>query len=182
GSGAKLRAGGYFSGGIKVCNGTTWNPHPAGPLDGKVDSMTVHDDGTGPALYVGGQFARANGTIATGRVAKWNGGSWIPLGCGIGVGDSTNSNFVYALASFDFGSGPELVAGGFFGQAGCAPSTNVVRWNGSSWSSLPYLAGVLCLINFDTGRGPGLYAGGGFDGKLVKWNGSSWSPVGGGLD
>jgi hypothetical protein len=40
-----------------------------------IESMAVWDDGSGPALYVGGFFKIAGNTLANG-IAKWNGTEW----------------------------------------------------------------------------------------------------------
>src|SRR6185436_17123240 len=53
------------------------------------------DDGSGPALYVGGQFTAAS-SIPANRIAKWNGASWSALGTGVDAE-------VDALAVFDDG-------------------------------------------------------------------------------
>jgi hypothetical protein len=40
--------------------------------DASVSALTVFDDGSGPALYVGGSFTQAFG-VTINHVAKWNG-------------------------------------------------------------------------------------------------------------
>jgi len=50
-----------------------------------VGALTVFDDGSGPALYAGGNFTIAGG-VAANRVAKWNGSSWSSLGSGVTTG------------------------------------------------------------------------------------------------
>ena len=44
--------------------------------------MAVFDDGTGPALYVGGMFTAAGGAPAS-RIARWDGIVWSALGDGL---------------------------------------------------------------------------------------------------
>jgi len=46
-----------------------------------VRALAVFDDGSGPALYAGGDFTTAGG-VAANRIAKWNGSSWSQLGSG----------------------------------------------------------------------------------------------------
>jgi hypothetical protein len=145
---------------------------PGGPND-TVRATVVFDDGSGPALYVGGSFYGVNGTAVHG-LARWNGSSWSTVPGWTGAGS------VNAFLLFDDGSGPALFVG---------TDTNVRRWNGSLWSSLGIASGgVDALTVFDDGTGPALYAGGAFSSiggvaanKIAKWNGSAWSALAGGL-
>lgn len=80
GAGPALYVGGYFSvaGGIAASriakwDGTSWSPLSSGFV-GRfyhyVSALTVFDDGTGSALYVGGDFLRAGG-YPSHYLAKW---------------------------------------------------------------------------------------------------------------
>ena len=190
GTGPALYAGGTFTtaGGqpasrIARWDGANWTPLGAGVGGGfepTVRALTVFDDGSGPALYVAGDFTQAGGAAAS-NIAKWNGTSWSTLAGGVNAS-------VFALTVFDDGSGPALFAGGVFS----APGNRVARWNGTSWSALGSGIGgntvVFALRGFDDGSGPALYVGGRFNsagGKAVsniaRWNGSTWSAVGAGL-
>jgi len=88
GTGEALYAGGYFTiaGGVAANNiarwhGSAWSavgsPSGAG-LPDYVTSLATHDDGTGEALYAGGDFTSA-GEVAALRIARWNGSSWSAL-------------------------------------------------------------------------------------------------------
>lgn len=175
-------AGGRSAANIARWNGSTWSAlgggltgaayPPAGPL-------AVFDDGSGPALYVGGTFTFAGGAPAS-HIARWNGTSWSPVGAGV-------DNQVSALMSFDDGSGSALYAGGAFTTAGGAPADHVARWNGSAWSALGSGTNdrVSAFGAFDDGSGPSLYAGGAFTVagsvvalRLARWRGGSWSSLG----
>jgi hypothetical protein len=50
-------------------------------LSNNVRDMVVYDDGSGPALYVGGGFGIAGSVVAHG-IAKWDGTAWSALGSG----------------------------------------------------------------------------------------------------
>jgi hypothetical protein len=194
GGGSALYAGGTFvtAGGVTVngiakWNGSGWSSLAGGMSGGcatAVAALTVHDDGSGPALYAGGAFLNAGG-VAARCVAKWDGSSWSPLGSGLSNGDCTIA--VNALASYDSGSGPELYAGGTFFASGGNQVYYIARWNGSSWSAAGFGLGVATMVNaltvFDDGSGAALYAGGDFEsfGYVAKWNGSSWSTLGSGV-
>ncbi|NLG44307.1 MAG: hypothetical protein GX547_13760 [Phycisphaerae bacterium] len=150
--------------------------HAAGvsALGAGVLAMTTFDDGSGPALYVGGNFWAAGDVPDSAYIARWDGMRWSAL--------PGLTPWVDALAAFDDGSGPALYAGTIFG---------VKRWDGSTWQDFDDGPSydVLVLGVFDDGGGPALYAGGRFvslrDGTVVnniaKWDGQSWSAVGGGV-
>jgi hypothetical protein len=131
GRGQALYVGGILDevGGVPVRNiarwdGATWSALGDGVGSGVNDrilSMAVFDDGSGPALYAGGEFADAGGASAL-NIASWNGQRWLPLGDGADAG-------VYTLAVFDDGSGQALWAGGEFNSAGGVGS-HLARWVG----------------------------------------------------
>lgn len=154
------------------------------PLNGQILRVLEHDDGSGPALFVGGDFTSA-GAKQLGGLGKWNGSEWSPVG-------AVPVNLrVWEMYPYDDGSGPALYVGGLFGNAGGATSSNIARWNGSSWSSLG--AGTNGFVRgmdaFDDGTGQALYvsgefteAGGAPASRVAKWDGANWSPVGAGMN
>jgi hypothetical protein len=161
-----------------------------GGVQGDVWSMVVFDDGTGPALYAGGQFRTAGGVPAE-SVARWDGTAWSAVGGGITGGSLTR---VYVLAVFDDGRGPALYAGGDFDLAGGTQANNVARWDGTAWSPLGdglsrSTGGVVYdAVVFDDGNGPALYVSGSFDTagsvsarNIARWDGTAWAEVGGGV-
>lgn len=161
-----------------------------GDLDGIVDAFAVFDDGTGPALYVGGSFTAASGIPVYG-IAKWDGSSWSSLAGPSGTGVNGG---VRALEVFNDGSGPALYVGGSFSRAGGVAANSIAKWDGASWSALSHGVNgpVYALTVFDDGSGPGLYAGGAFltaggasANRIAKWNGSVWrflaGPLGNGV-
>ena len=54
-------------------------------MNGSVQALTVFDDGSGLALYAGGNFTTAGG-VAAQHIAKWNGSSWFQVGSGMDDG------------------------------------------------------------------------------------------------
>ncbi len=197
GSGPALYVGGWFTtaGGVVVnhiakWNGSNWAPLGSG-LSGSIGlppgalDLTVFDDGGGPALYAGGNFTTAGGTLVN-HIAKWDGSSWSALGSGMDYNAQVN-----ALTVFDDGGGPALYAGGSFTSAGGVSASNIAKWDGSSWSSLDsgMDSFVFTLAVFDDGGGSALYAGGLFTiaggvpaNYIAKWDGSSWSALGSGMN
>ena len=159
-----------------------------------VEALAVHDDGAGPALYVGGRFNIA-GTTFVGNVARWRSGAWSSLGAS--MNDPSASAPVQAMASYDDGSGPSLYVGGAFTMVAGMTANRIARWNGSSWSTLgagpnngiPEPApgnnfSVASLAVFDDGTGAGLYVGGQFSsfngvsyGNIARWDSAGWSTL-----
>lgn len=164
----KLYAGGRFlnidgvaANNIAMWDGTAWAPLGGGITQtsgfAQVLTMTVFDDGSGPALFVGGTFQFAGGAPAV-RVAKWDGSSWSAVGAGF---DST----VNELEVFDDGSGPALYALGRFDNSGATPIAKIAKWNGSSWEQVGAGASggnVFGAFTFDAGEGPAMHIGGSF--------------------
>ena len=110
------------SAGVHVTSGGAWSTLGA-PSLAPVEAMAWFDDGTGPALYVGGLFT------SPGYLAKWNGAAWLPVGGG------TNGE-VSSLCVHDDGSGPALYVGGAFTLAGGVAINGLARWDGQAWSAV----------------------------------------------
>lgn len=191
GSGPALHAGGSFTeagtlfnpisaNNIAKWNGSHWSNLDLG-VNGPVYSMTVFDDGRGPALFVGGQFTAA-GSIAASNIARWDGASWSTVGSG-------TDGYIATLAVFDHGAGPALYAGGHFEKAGDVSTRSVARWDGSTWSGLDGGTGALNYVYYlavlDEGPSEALFAAGAFHeiggqpaNNVAKWNGRRWLPLG----
>ncbi len=196
-------AGGQTLGRIAKWDGSAWRS-VGGGLNGTVNAMMVYNDGSGPALFVGGAFTRAGGLGANG-IAKWNGVQWTGLQQGVqwGVSQATTPptpaplapGVVNALAVFDEGAGPTLFVGGDFDSAGPSFAQGIARWNGVWWSNVgqdfltpgrPRFAPVYALAPVTLGGARMLAVGGGFRtdsvgpmlGQLAAWDGAAWSAVG----
>jgi hypothetical protein len=166
GSGPALYAGGSFAaiGGVPASNlarwdGTAWSAVGGSSPVLEVRAITRFDDGTGPALYVGGL-----GNAPMNGIARWDGTTWNPLGSGLGpVPVNFPPFFVQptarALAAFDDGGGPALFVGGMFPTAGGVAAPGLARWNGGGWSANGGTE-TFALEVFDDGSGPALFAGG----------------------
>jgi hypothetical protein len=190
GSGAALFAGGLLlhhgipgSDSLAKWNGQSWTGVGVQLNGGSVDAMASFDDGHGPALFIGGDFA----AFEEHGIAKWDG---VRLSS-VDHGWYFNAN-VKALKVFDDGSGPALYVGGEIDAYAISERLNgVARWDGHQWISLQSgLEGtVQSLTTFDDGSGPALYAGCwvagnpfGFDShSLARWSATGWSVVGNGF-
>ena len=192
----------------------------------EVEALQSFDDGSGPALFVawpggvlkwtpGGWLGTAAlddaasalgvhaGTLYaggwfTGGIARWTGSAWVVPGGGLSSAPFPYTTpIVYSILSFDEGSGPRLFVGGVFNGAGAVSSKGIIRWNGTSWSSVggglnnmpDGIPGVRAMAVYDDGTGPALYVAGGFThagtvlvNHIAKWNGTSWSALGSGTN
>ncbi|MCY2961840.1 MAG: hypothetical protein NTY35_16915 [Planctomycetota bacterium] len=122
---------------------------PAGIVDeqpgyGNVYATVEHDDGSGPALFVGGAFAGA-GLVSCPHVVRWNGTAFEALAGGLPYA-------VSGLYSLDLGAGRELYA-----ALGVIGPDSLYRWDGAGWHSIPGTSrAILDLEVFDFGSGPEL--------------------------
>lgn len=168
GEGNMLFAGGRFLNidGISALNVAQWDGTQWTDLNGGVSRpsgfaqvlhMVVWDDGTGPALYVGGRFELAGGQPVSRNIAKWDGTSWSSMGGGF-------DNDVQELIPFDDGTGEALYALGNFENVGGNPVSRIARWNGASWEPVGNGANdtIFGGTVFDYGEGPSMVLGGGF--------------------
>jgi hypothetical protein len=154
-------------------------------------AAAVYDDGSGAALYVGGEARHMDGEPLWNQgLGRWNGKTWESVGEGLPAGAK-----VYCLTVFDDGAGPTLYVGGRIETAGGVTVSGLARWDGKGWSTVggglkaPYdLQSVRALAVYDDGSGPALYAAGTFDSAggipangIAKWNGTGWAPLAEGL-
>lgn len=188
--GGRMVAGGAFSStGTTTVNGVAawdassgaWVPLGDG-VYGTVRALLVADDGSGPALYAGGEFDKA-GTANAANVARWDGTTWTALGTGVCCGG------VSSLALY----GGSIHAGGTIDATGDDPINGVARWNlaTGTWSSLGdgITGGRPTNVMAMTAWNGLLYVGGDFqkaNGSLARhaaiWNGSTWSAFGAGAN
>jgi len=89
---------------------------------------------------------------------------------------------LHALAVY----GGELYAGGDFTTAGGVNTSNLAKWNGSTWSAVG--AGVNAEVDALVVWGGELYTGGAFTTaggaqatNIARWNGTNWSAVSSGV-
>ncbi|MBK7645127.1 MAG: hypothetical protein IPJ19_19130 [Planctomycetes bacterium] len=150
--------------GILRWDGSAWTQVGAGLP--RCDAACVHDDGSGPALFVADQST----------VRKWDGSSWTTTGL---VGFPA----LRSLASYDDGNGPLLYAAGAW-----TPNSlyhGLARWDGSAWQPVPGVSGdgysgPLAVFDDGSGARPSLWVlapqpGGG--NRVRAFDGTSWSPT-----
>jgi hypothetical protein len=169
---------------------TVGNPGVSHPyLTWSIDVLRVYDDGNGEMLYADGSFGDVAGQPGTSHIARWDRDSntWSSVGGGLDDG------FVQAMASFDAGSGPELIVGGVFpGTLSGIPYTaNIAKWNGSEWSALGTGIEqelVAAMTTWDGVGGDRLYVGGRFPtaggvtaNGIAAWDGTQWHSLGAGI-
>ncbi|MEQ8315975.1 MAG: GC-type dockerin domain-anchored protein [Phycisphaerales bacterium] len=150
---------------------------------GLVYEAVTFDDGSGPALYLVGDFLSVG--CSDGRYfARWDGATLQSV-------DNEMNNRPFCAVVHDDGSGPALYVGGSFTTAGGIDTGNIARWDGQTWSAVGegVRGWVNTLKSLDGPEGPVLYAGGSFTsagGKPIRnaaaWNGSNWQDVGAEFD
>ena len=157
-----------------------------GDIAGEVMCLAEHDDGTGPALYAGGNILEIEG-VPTNRLVRWDGSTWTDVGGGM-------DGNVTALEVWDDGSGSALYASGPFSTAGGVPANGIAKWDGATWSPLGAGLGTggfaagLDMQAWTFGGGEGLYVAGNFGSfsgvpyeGVAVWDGSIWSSLGTGV-
>lgn len=137
-----------------------WETGPSGT----VLAITSFDDGSGPALYLAGRFARV-GTMPVGRVARFDDGQWSAVGEGIEAPGSVPT--ANELLVHDDGAGPALVMVGTFTLADDRLARGIAFWRGREWQperpdTFGIFGRVRDLERFDDGRGEAVYAVGDF--------------------
>lgn len=170
-------AGGVACNRIAKWDGRQWTPLGSGLLSTGTfsgNAMTVFDDGSGPALIVGGTFSSAGGIPAVG-VARWKNGAWQAIGSGLG--DAATFTGVVDFAVF----GGSLYAGGTFGKSGALTVRGVARWTGSAWAvvnnSLGQVVDSLAVYDDGLGGGAKLYASGSFTGCVARLDAGNWTKL-----
>jgi hypothetical protein len=124
GVGSCLYLGGDFSAPsqhLARWNGSQWLSLP-GTLTGPVTALGVFREAGVERLFVAGPTS-FNGSDF-GRIARWNGASWGPLGNGAGH----SSGAVLTLQSHDDGNGERLFLGGSFLDMGGLPAHSIARF------------------------------------------------------
>ena len=195
GSGAAVyvAGGGSFPNtpGLARFDGTDWIDIP---VNGPIHDLEVFDDGSGPALFVGGDFSSVGGVGAM-SLARYD-GAWTQVSSG--VEHFTGRGAVFALGSFDDGTGERLVVGGEITEAGAVPAMGIAFWDGSSFSALgagvamdPSVFRAVLAVERYTDPSSGiehLYVGGdftsfgGMSGRWGRWSpASGWEPLPGGV-
>jgi hypothetical protein len=191
-----IAAGEIYASGVNtlVCvakwNGNNWG--------GIVNKLTLTDQGTSTPsiramtifnnkLIVAGLFDSIN-NIKAKNIAQWNGVNWSPVGNNV-IDQGVNINYkgVFALEVYN----NELYVGGNFTSTLSSQTTsNIVKWNGTNWSTLANgisncfpspaqtckYGSVNCLKVYNSE----LYVGNCNSG-ISKWNGTTWLTVGGGI-
>ncbi len=131
--------------------------------------VAQHDDGSGEALFLAGDFVDAGG-VAVAGFARWDGTPFSAV-------PDPELGEITALIEHDDGAGPARAVGGFFAQAGGVPAANVARWDGASWSAMGSFSNIVDALCFvDDGSGASLM-GNSFGDRLRRWNGVEWEPV-----
>lgn len=165
-----------FAGIVEAWNGSQWAQYGS-TMDEGVSCLAT----LGGSLVAGGAFD-ISGNLRTRRVARWEGADWTRLdspGNGI-AGDA------YAAVACFAEYGGDVIAGGWFSEAGDTPVSAIARWDGTSWHPLGtgLNGGVWALAVYQdelVAAGAFTEAGGNAVQGLAIWNGSTWRAFPGGV-
>lgn len=149
-----------------------------GTAGGRVTSLTGLPGG---GFVAGGNFAFLG--VTANNIALYDGTSIAPLGSGLSSTSYPNFVEVYT-AQLKNG---DIVAVGFFDQAGGVAVNNAALWDGTSWSPMgggigrPALA-VTAMPNGDAVAAYFTGTSSVVQSDIARWDGTSWSPLCTGLD
>jgi hypothetical protein len=181
--GTNVYAGGLFTtiddallNHVGVWNGTKWSAlerrNQSNGASFQVRALAA--DGTN--IYAGGLFTGIG--KAVGRLAKWDGANWTPVGgsiLGTNIGSGTS---ITAIAV----NGNNVYIGGSFTNAGGVTVNNIARWNGTTWSALG--SGIFGSVSAIAVTNNQVYVGGTFQNaggitafNIAKWDGANWSEL-----
>lgn len=185
-----LYAGGSFSGGtgfdgrsIAKWNGSTWAPLMSG-LNASatiiVNTLAVHDSGSGLQVHAGGQFSfAASSTGGAANLGRWTGQMWEPVGGGT-IGN------IASIHSVQLGNERHLFVNGWV-MHGASGMVWIASYDGIGWTDRTgsWRSGKGRFVEFDDGAGPGLYLVGSLsdanplmvDG-LFRWINEDWAVIG----
>ncbi|TVQ14929.1 MAG: hypothetical protein EA364_03335, partial [Balneolaceae bacterium] len=195
GNGETLYIGGNFiqASGKNIQRLARWNKATSqwdavgSGVDGPVIDMQVWDDGTGEALYMGGNFNNCNGS-AFAYVCRMRGTEFEDVGGGMATGNHGLSiPSIRTFIVYDDGTGEKLYAGGQFGQAGGVEARFIATWDGTAWAPVAngFNNPVHSLAIHGNSDFEFLYAGGRFSqaissgsmGRVARWDGNQWNAL-----
>jgi hypothetical protein len=164
---------------VVAWNGTSWEALAGSPDDdgnsgsgvGTLASLSV---GGVPILFAGGDIATANGgAVSTRGVARYEAGTWRPVGRGI------DPAVRVVIARVEAGQTVHYV-GGTFTSADGTSLNGVARWDGLRFTPLGTGrsdTSALCFHDAGDGSGERLYAAGSGSTSIARWTGSVWEEV-----
>jgi len=162
--GSNLIASGGYSSGVSQWNGTTWSS-----LGGGISFRDVFGGGIFALDTFKGKLI-VGGLFDTNSIEAWNGTTWSGLGLGIHSYGKVSALTVY---------NGNLIAAGYFLNAGGVAVNHIALWNGTSWSALG--AGINGYAACLTVYNGNLYACGSFDSvggikanNIAMWDGTTW--------
>ena len=151
-------------------------PRPSGSDPWLVTAMTTYDDGTGPALYVGGSYFESVEGVPAESIAKWDGSTWSA------VGDGLPGSQVWDMVVFDLDGeepdSPKLCLATFY--------RTFATWDGVTWTTESGPQNDLLVYDLDSDGTPELYGAYMAIGEttrypVVKRVGDSWVNIAGSL-
>lgn len=166
---------------IAAWDGTNWSALGSSTLGsgfggGPVFALEVLPNGD---LIAGGAMSRLDGRTIR-NIVRWDGTTWSDLGAGIPGGSWSELGRRAPVNDIARLGNGELIV------CGTGSTYPIWRWNGTTWSQIPGMAGSLIKsVAVEPGPAGRIVAGGvlttnGWNG-LATWDGANWATVGGGM-
>jgi hypothetical protein len=99
-------------------------PQYSSPSGGAIRAIFPFNDGSGPRLYVGGDFTSV-GSVQTFGIARFDGHSWSDVGGGT---PTAPGDAITTMAAFHDGPGLALYAAGNFTAIGNTQASHIAKW------------------------------------------------------
>ncbi len=174
-----------FAPGAAIWDGARWNcpgnEQTCTAFNRKIEAVALYRG----ELVIGGSFSLPGPTLSPvesqpGRVLKWSGTDWAPLG-------ERGPELVYSPSGIFPTDSGLLVAGTFRPAGQWTRITGLARWDGTVWTLLEDdMDGPIQVLMPFNGTwivgGSFQHIGGIEANHIAAWDGSSWEPFGGGMD
>jgi hypothetical protein len=170
-------AGDIWANNIAAWDGQAWHDLGGG-VQGQVWDMIVFNGD----LIVAGTLGQA-GAINAKSIARFDGTAWHAMDTGLMI-SAGNPGVVYSLAIYQ----GQLIAAGSFTNASGVLTSNIARWNGSTWQALGFgidgqYVRALAVLGNDLIAGGFFHTAGAVSASnIARWDGFTWSAMGSGTN
>ena len=172
--------GGTLFSGSNAWTGASWVPSSS--LGADIRGFATLTDSQGSTFYARGQHWNGPGRVQV--VMQWDGQDWLQVGSNFTYNPPADDAGLWALATFDDGTGPSLYAAGLIRHCGGVETLGVARWDGGAWVGVAGgidRANVRDLVASPADGPGGLFAavaGGQTPAEVQRYDGQTWTSIG----